>query len=54
MTHQGLGSQDISEESVGLSVVITLGKANPVFFSVKTHTTKQAHCHEVVLQCASL
>lgn len=49
MTHHGLDWQDIFEETMGLSVVITLGKANPgeLFYSVKADTTKQAHCHEV-------
>lgn len=47
MTHQGLGWQEVSEESVGLSVVAALGKANPgkLFLSVKADTTKQTHCH---------
>lgn len=49
MTHQGLDWQNIFEEMVGLSVVITLGKAKPgkLFFSVKADTTKQTHCHKV-------
>lgn len=53
MTHQGLDWQDIFEETVGLSVVITVGKANPgkLFFSVKADTTKQTHCHEVCFLC---
>lgn len=49
MTHQDLDWQDIFEETVGLSVVITLGKANPgkLFFSVKADVTQQTHYHEV-------
>lgn len=49
MTQQDLDWQDIFEETVGLSVVITLGKAKPgkLLFSVKADITKQTHCHEV-------